>query len=208
MAADEEFYWEEGDEVGELMQSEDLLITRAQSGDRDALNAIIAEYWPPIFRFVSYKTGSPEDAQELTQETFFRAFRSLSDYRQTTATFKTYLSRIALNLVRDHWRNRGRNPVLVDIADCQEAAAANDQPDVQTIRAERSRSIAAVLQELPDEQRRAVELRIITGLPVSETALAMGKSEAAVKMLQQRALKSLRQLLVKRGIVETSGDWR
>lgn len=190
------------------MQEENQLIQKAQAGDRAALNAIVVEYWQPIYRFVTYKISSPEDAQELTQETFFRAFRSLSDYHKTTATFKTYLSRIALNLVRDYWRKQGRSPILVDIAECQEAGAEENQPDVQAIRTERSQSITAMLQELPTEQRRVIELRIITGLPVRETALAMGKSEAAVKMLQQRALKSLRTLFVKHGIVEIDGDWR
>lgn len=190
------------------MLQEDILIGRAQTGDRDALNELVSFYWHPVFRFVSYKTGSPEDAQELTQETFFRAFRSLATFRKTDATFKTYLNHIALNLIRDFWRKKGRSPTLVDIADYQEAGAEDDQPDVQAIHLERRETIAKALQELPGEQRQAVELRIIAGLPVRETAIAMGKSEAAVKMLQQRALRSLRVLLLDRGIVESGTDWR
>lgn len=184
------------------MPLDDILIGRAQAGDRDALNELVSLYWQPVYRFVSYKTGNPEDAQELTQETFFRAFRSLPNFRQTDATFKTYLSHIALNLIRDFWRKKGRTPTLVDIADYQESGPENDRPDVQAINLERRKAIAQVLQELPADQRQAVELRIITGLPVRDAALAMGRSEAAVKMLQQRALKSLQVLLVNRGIVD------
>ena len=184
------------------MQNEDLLIVKAQAGDRNALNELVSAYWHPIYRFVSYKTGSLEDAQELTQETFFRACRSLSNYQKTNATFKTYLSHIALNLIRDFWRKKGRSPVLVDFADHQNLVAEDDQPDTIAITLERRNVILQVLQELPGEQRQAIQLRIISGLSVRETALAMNKSEAAIKMLQQRALKALRALLLNRGIVE------
>jgi len=182
------------------MQDEDILISKAQAGNRDALNDLVSFYWHPIYRFVSYKTESIEDAQELTQETFFRACRSLPNYQKTNATFKTYLSHIALNLIRDFWRKKGRSPTLVDFSDYQEPVAEDDQPDVLAVTVERRETICNVLQELPNEQRQVVELRIITGLTVKETALAMNKSEAAIKMLQQRALKSLRVLLLNREI--------
>jgi len=186
------------------MQNEDILIVKAQAGDRNALNELVSAYWHPIYRFISYKTSSLEDAQELTQETFFRACRSLPNYQQTNATFKTYLSHIALNLIRDFWRKNGRSPALVDFADHQDLVAEDDQPDVVAVTQERREAILLVLQELPDEQRQTVELRIISGLPVKDTALAMNKSEAAIKMLQQRALKSLRVLLLNRGIIENN----
>ncbi len=195
-------------EVGDRMPQNDILIERAQAGDRDALNELVSVYWHSVYRFVCYKTGCPEDAQELTQEAFFRAFRSLPGFRRTDASFKTYLSHIALNLVRDFWRKKGRSPVVVDIADYQKCGGENDQPDVQALNLERREGIARVLQELPTDQRQTVELRILAGLPIRETAAAMGKSEAAVKMLQQRALKSLRWMLVDRGVVDSGTDWR
>ena len=195
-------------EVGGNMPEEDILIGKAQAGDRDALSMLVSAYWHPVYRFVSYKTGSSEDAQELTQETFFRAFRSLPNFRKTDATFKTYLSHIALNLIRDFWRKKDRGPTLVDIADYQESGPQDDLPDIQAINLERREAIARVMQQLPGDQRQTVELRIIAGLPVRETAQAMGKSEAAIKMLQQRALKSLRVLLLNSGIIENSDDWR
>ena len=183
------------------MLPDDILLDRAQSGDREALNELVALYWHPVYRFVAYKTGNPEDAQELTQETFYRAFRALPAFRRQEAAFLTYLNHIALNLIRDFWRKKGRTPHTVDWADVQDAATTDDGPDVQAIRLERREALAKVLLLLPVEQRQTVELRIIAGLPVRDTALAMGKSEAAIKMLQQRALKSLRMLLLQHGIV-------
>lgn len=184
------------------MLQEDLLIKKAQAGDRDALNELVSLYWQPIYRFVAYKIGHPEDAQELTQETFFRAFRSLPTFRKTDAAFQTYLSHIALNLTRDYWRKKGRSPLTVDISEYREAGAEDDQPDARALQLERRETITRLLQELPPDQRKTIELRIIAGLPVKEAALAMGKSEGAIKMLQQRALKSMRELLIHSGMVE------
>ena len=189
------------------MLPEDIVINKAQTGDRDALNELVSIYWHPVYRFVTYKTGLPEEAQELTQETFFRAFRALPGYKKTTATFKTYLFHIALNLIRDYWRKQGRSPTLVDIADIQEAGSEADQPHAQALRLERRETIAKALEQLPCDQRSTIELRIMAGLPVRDTAIALGKSEAAIKMLQQRALKSLRVLLINSDIAEEP-DWR
>jgi len=184
------------------MLDESMVISKAQAGDRDALNTLMSDYWHPIYRFVSYKIGSLEDAQEITQETFLRAFRSLPKYQQTTASFKTYLCRIALNLITDFWRKKGRSPVLINLAEYQDIVSIEDQPDVQAINHEQQKEIAEVLKSLPEDQRQTIELRIIAGLPIKQTALAMGKTEAAIKMLQQRALKNLRTLLLERGLVD------
>lgn len=182
------------------MSEDDILIKKAQAGDREALNELMSFYWQPIYHFVAYKIGNLDEAQEITQETFLRAFRSLQHYKQTGAAFKTYLSRIAINLINDVWRKKGRSPAVTDLSEYQELSATDDQPDIQVISQEQSKAIADVLKELPDDQRQAVELRIIAELSVKQTAAAMEKSEGAVKMLQQRALKNLRRLLLQRGI--------
>jgi len=188
------------------MLDEDKLIDKAQSGDRDALNELIRRYWQPVFRFASYKTGSPEDAQEITQETFIRVFRSLGNYHRTGAKFQTYLDQIALNLITDLWRKKKRSPSTVNLAEYQQAININDQPDYQAISRERRETIAMLLMELPDDQRQTVEYRLIAGLPVRETAIALGKSEAAIKMLQQRSLKKLRALLLEQGVLENYAE--
>ena len=178
------------------------MIAKARAGDREALGELVAVCWHPVYRLICHKTGSAEDAQEITQETFFRAFRSLSGYRQTETKFTTYLGRIALNLVTDFWRKKGRTPIVTDLTEQQQLLSAELDPGEQLVQQETRQTLADALKELPDDQRQVIELRIITGLPVKETSTAMGKSEAAIKMLQQRALKSLRQKLLDRGVFE------
>lgn len=191
-----------------MMQEEKLLIRQAQAGDRDSLNQLVSVFWQPVYLFIYYKSGSTEDAQELAQETFFRAFRALPSFQQTDSSFKSYLLHIAYNLLKDFWRKRGRSPITTALDDYREPIATDIQPDIHAVDQERREAIINVLQELPNDQRRAIELRILTGLSVRDAAAAMNKSEAAIKMLQQRALKSLRVLLIDRGIVENDDSWR
>lgn len=187
---------------GERMPSESELIERAKTGDRNAMDEIVADCWQPLYRFISYKTGRPDEAQDIVQETFYRAFRSLSSYQKTEARFSTWLGRIAANLITDSWRKNGRSPVMNDIGGFSNQLMGGENPLEELVSRENRETIAMLLNELQDEQRRVIELRIIAGLPVKEVAIALGKSEASIKMLQQRALKNLRIMLLDRGVLE------
>ena len=165
------------------MPEESVLIEKAKTGDRAALNELVSVCWQPIFRLVSYKTGSSDEAQEITQETFFRAFRSLTNYHTTETNFTTYLGRIALNLITDFWRKKDRLPLVTDLADHQDRLSSGDETAEQVINHELRDTLARALQELPADQRQVIELRIIAGISVKETAAAMDRSEAAIKML-------------------------
>ncbi len=184
-----------------LSEEEKLIIARAREGDSAALNALVVSHWPYIYRLALSKTSNPDDAQEIAQDTFLRAFTALPRYKETNAAFKTYLSRIALNLITDYYRRRGHAPPVVDIA--EHSAGIIDtglQPDEAVIHAERRQVVLKLLALLPDEQRKVIEFRIIQGLAVADTARLMEKSGAAVKMLQQRALKKLKELFIENGM--------
>ena len=184
---------------GEQMPSEWELIEKAKAGDKTALGDLVSDCWQPLYRFVSYKLGSTDEAQDITQETFFRAFRSLSSYQKTDSRFGTYLGRIANNLITDLWRKKGRTPVIQDISNQQELLSGGENPVETLVTLETKETLAVLLAELPLEQRQVIEYRILAGLPVKEVANAMDKSEAAVKMLQQRALKNMREKLLAKG---------
>lgn len=184
------------------MSEDHVLIARARQGDEASINTLVTRYWQSVYRLACLKTGNIDDAQELTQETFFKALKALPGYRETGASFKTYLGRIAINLITDYWRKKGRAPQIVDIATYQEPLVDREAlPEDQTLGREMRERIGALLGLLPPEQRQTVELRILAGLSVQETARLIGKSEAAVKMLQQRGLKNLRRLFEEHGIV-------
>lgn len=186
-----------------LPDNENLIIARAQQGDRTALNTLVSSHWPSIYRLALAKTGSPEESQEIAQDTFLKALAALSRYQETNAAFKTYLTRIALNLITDYYRKRGRTPQVVDIAEYSRPIIDTGmRPEDAAVSAERRQEIVRLLKLLPAEQEQVIELRIIQGLAVADTARIMGKSSAAVKMLQQRALKKLKGIFQENGITE------
>ncbi len=184
------------------MQEEAVLIDKAQAGDREAVNALVALHWQPLYRYLAYKVGDTEEAKELSQETWLRLVRALPQYRQNGASFKSFLYRIAGNLVVDHWRRNGRKPVLVELEECETLLAVEDGPEAWTLRQERQNVLQEVMGELPQEQRQTLEWRLLAGFSVKDTAEALGKSEGAVKMLQLRALEQVRKRLRLRGFLE------
>ena len=184
---------------GEQMPSEWELIEKAKAGDKTALGDLVSDCWQPLYRFVSYKLGSTDEAQDITQETFFRAFRSLSSYQKTDSRFGTSFCRIASNLITDLWRKKSRTPILQEISEQPCLPSGDNNPAELLVTLETKETLAVLLAELPLEQRQVIEYRILAGLPVKEVATAMDKSEAAVKMLQQRALKTLREKLLAKG---------
>lgn len=184
-----------------MAQDENYLIAKAQEGDKAALDELVTTYWPPIYRLALAKTGSSEDAQEIAQDTFLRALTALPRYKETNATFKTYLSRITLNLIIDYYRKRGRAPQMIEIAQYNEPIIdTSTRPDEAVVSAEQRREVSRLLELLPEEQRRVIEFRILQGVAIADVARIMGKSSAAIKMLQQRALKKLKDLFDENGI--------
>lgn len=184
------------------MINENTLITKAKAGDREALNTLIARYWHPVYRLIYGKTGNADDAKELTQETLMKSFRSLAQYEIQSVPFKTYIYKIAVNVVTDFWRKNGRAPQLFDITDYQESLPdTSERPEDYTIRLEKQSQIRDLVETLPADQRQAIKMRVLAGVSVRETAAQMNKTESAVKMLQQRALKNLRKMCLDAGIL-------
>ena len=189
-----------------MVNDEHILIKKAKEGDREALNTLVSCYWQPIYRLIYSKLGNEDDAKELTQDTFMNAFRSLPRYKIIDVSFKSYLGRIAINLVTDFWRRKGRTPQLVNINEYQEPIVdVMENPEEYILRHEWQEQMANLVESLPDEQRQAVKLRVILGLSVRDAAVQMNKTEPAIKMLQQRALKNLRKMCLDIGILRYGG---
>lgn len=182
---------------------ENRLIKKAQDGDREALDTLVSYYWQPMYRLIYSKLGNEDDAKELTQDTFMKAFRSLPRYKVLDVSFKSYLGRIAINLVTDFWRKKGRTPQITNITDYQESILdVRENPEEYTLRLEGQEQIANLVENLPEEQRQTVKLRVILGLSVRDAAIQMNKTESAIKMLQQRALKNLRKMCLDIGLLK------
>lgn len=186
---------------------ENILINKAKDGDREALNTLISCYWQPIYRLIYSKLRNEDDAKELTQDTFMKAFRALPRYKVLDVPFKSYLGRIAINSVTDFWRKNGRTPQSVNINEHQGSIIdERETPEEYTLRREGQDQIASLVESLPAEQRQVVKLRVMLGVSIHDAAIQMNKTEPAIKMLQQRALQNLRKMCLSIGILGGGAD--
>ena len=179
----------------DVQPSVEEAVGRAQEGDAGSFAVLYEHYYDRIFRYVSFKTGNPLEAEDITAEVFVKMLESISSFRWQGYQFSSWLFRIAHNLVVDHFRKRGRRPVVA--LDDAPAAATEYDPDLDR-KLDVDISMAPVreaMKDLTDLQREVISLRFAAGLSVAETARAVGKKDNAVKALQHAGLKKLRGIL-------------
>jgi len=167
------------------------LMRLVAAGDEDALRRLVERHQGAVFNFLLRSTGSREDAEDLTQQTFVNCFRAAGRYRPT-ASFRTWLFRIARNLAVSHARRRPAGDSLdLLAASGYEPAAGGDDPAESAAAGELRRAYAEALLELPEDQRTALELRIGRGLGYREIAGVMGRSRSSVESLIHRGRETL-----------------
>jgi RNA polymerase sigma-70 factor (ECF subfamily) len=174
--------------------TDDRLLERAQRGDRDALDELCRREWRSIYALAYSALGNAAEAQDLTQEAFLRALRSLPAYRVTGAPFHAWLKQIALNLVRDGWRKRRH--VTVPLDNALEIPARDVGPEGQALAGDERRRLLDALAMLPADYQTVIHLRLLDGLSAADVARVMGRRPDAIRQLQHRALKALRASLI------------
>lgn len=164
------------------------LIARAKDGDRDAFGELYAEYFTPIWRYIFYRVRSREETEDIVQNVFIKAFQSVSRFEQQKVDPLAYFYTIARNTLIDYWRKKKDVPI--------ERAALirdNDADPHELVAQMENRTLAQkAIAKLEGDQREVIVLRFINDMSVRETAHIMGKSEAAVRQMQLRAIKTLR----------------
>jgi RNA polymerase sigma-70 factor (ECF subfamily) len=179
--------------------TDEELVARSKTGDTESFNQLVKRWERPIFALAYRTLGREEDARDVTQETFLRAFRALGGFKGD-AKFSSWLYRIALNLCRD-WMRKDRRAPLIQIPEGVEVEqlAADRQPteSVEDLaaRAELSRGVAAAMEELPPEQRQAIILKEYHGLTFQEIADLMRCPLSTVKTRVYQGLSTLRKQL-------------
>ncbi|WP_350275502.1 sigma-70 family RNA polymerase sigma factor [Kribbella sp. HUAS MG21] len=173
---------------------EDALIRLAQAGDGAAFGRLYDRYLPSIYRYTYSKTSSRSAAEDLTSETFLRAFRAIARRPRAQLNFAAWLVTIARNVVIDHHRSGwSRLAIVTDEVDPQVDDAIG--PEQAALASVSEASLRTALDRLPEDQRECLLLRFFTGLSINETAIAMDRTDGAVKQLQFRATNRLRRIL-------------
>jgi RNA polymerase sigma-70 factor (ECF subfamily) len=174
------------------------IVTRAQAGDPEAFGELYDRYVDLVYRYVYYRVNSATLAEDLVSETFLRALRRITSFTWQGKDFAAWLVTIARNLIADHYKS-SRYRLEVSTADL--LGSAGDRPDTEdgpegaVLTSLTNATLLEAVKKLGAEQQECVVLRFLQGLSVSETALAMGKNEGAIKALQYRAVRALARVL-------------
>jgi RNA polymerase sigma-70 factor, ECF subfamily len=188
--------------------TDEELVARSVGGDADSFNQLIKRWERPIYALAYRTIGREDDARDVVQETFLRAFRGLGGFKGQ-AKFSSWLYRIALNLCRDWMRRERRAPVVAtpDGVDLIELAGEGDaavRVDELVVRKDLSRAVAVAMRALPEEQRAAIVLKEYHGLTFQEIAELLGCPLSTVKTRLYQGMTVLRRELDRSGVRPSS----
>lgn len=171
------------------------LVVEAAGGRREAFDTLVERHQRQVYRTCYRVVGNHEDAADLAQETFLKAYRGLGRFRRD-ALFSTWLHRIAVNTALNHVAARGARPDPLETA--HGVRDHGSQPADELVeRAERTRVVRTALGRLPEKQRTTLVLRAYGELSHEEIARVLGRSVGTVKANLFFALRNLRALLGK-----------
>ena len=170
------------------------LVELARGGDKDAFGLLYDHYHRSVYRFLFYRTRSTQLAEDLTSETFFRALRSMNNFRWQGKDFGAWLMTIARNLVTDHFK-AGRTRLELTTEDMGVHDDATEGPETAVLASLTNELLMEALTQLPDEQRDCLIMRFLQGLSIAETAEVLGRTDGAVKQLQLRGVRNLAKLM-------------
>lgn len=180
-------------------------LKQAAAGSAEAFEQLVLKYQTAVYNLCLRMTGDPEDAADMTQESFLKAWRNLESFQGNSA-FSTWLYRLASNTCLDHLRSVKRRPQLSLVMEDEDGEAqALDVPDSaptpeeQVIALDEQSRLNEALQALEEDQRQILILRAVNGLSYTEIAEVLQLKEGTVKSRLARARDQLRKKLQQNG---------
>jgi RNA polymerase sigma-70 factor (ECF subfamily) len=173
---------------------EGALIQASIEGDGKAFEALYIHYMKAIYRYIFFRVGDEIHAEDLTEETFVRAWEALPNYQQRKHPFSSWLYRIAHNLIIDHYRRI--KPVPISNGLMRTYSDPAESMDHMVHRKNEIRLLINAVQKLNELEREIVLLRFVEGLSHKEISAMVGRSQTSCRVILHRALKALRSILV------------
>lgn len=180
---------------------DEQLVALCQNGEKEAFETLIRRYMQKAFRIALDFTHHPEEAKDLSQEAFLRAFSRIKQF-DGRSSFYTWFYRVVVNICLDHNRRKGRivweslENEVDGVAERRELADTSSLPDQEAIAGEAKRRVGRALEALPKKQRTVFLLRNHQGLSISDIAKVMKTTEGTVRVYLHRAVMALRQSLM------------
>jgi RNA polymerase sigma-70 factor (ECF subfamily) len=168
------------------------LIRRAKGLEEAALGELYRRHADDIFRYIYYRVGDENVAEDITSDVFVRMLQGLPNYTYRGAPFSAWLYRIAHARVVDHFRRQKvRDHLPLD----ERLPSTEQRPESAVELEEEHRTLLEAIGQLTEDQQQVLVLKFIEGFSNIEVATILGKTEGAVKSLQHRALASLQRIL-------------
>ncbi len=192
-----------------MPSTDEELVARSMGGDLDSFNQLVLRWERPIYALAYRVIGREEDARDVAQETFLRAFRALKGFKGQ-AKFSSWLYRITLNLCRDWIRRERRTPVVqapegVDVIELAGETSPSESIEELVSRHQIGRAVGKAMSQLPEEQRTAIILKEYHGLTFQEIADLLDCPLSTVKTRLYQGLTVLRKRLREAGVESTFG---
>jgi len=172
------------------------LVDRAAGGDTEAFGRLYDIYADRIYRHIYYRTSNVENARDLTQEVFIKAWQGLPKYKRTKTPFLGWLFTISHNRVIDYYRTKKdynylKDEIVMEDREKSPEKLVEDQFTQQEVR--------RTILKLPEDQQQVILMSFIEGFEYNEIAAALSKSEGNIRVIVHRALKRMREILDKAG---------
>ena len=175
------------------MQEEESLVRRARQRDPVALTQLYEENFDKISRYIVLKIGDRTEAEDMTQQVFLNAVKSISSYKYKGMPFSSWLYRIAHNQIVDYLRKKTRRPFVP--LDESIDSGGGDDPEDTAVRKMQIEELSEATKQLTKAQQEVISLRFAGEQSIAEVAKTMGKSIGAIKALQHSAIVALRKVM-------------
>jgi RNA polymerase sigma-70 factor (ECF subfamily) len=176
--------------------TQDSLLERAQKNDHEALAALHDQLYPVVYRYVHFRVDDDKACEDITSEVFLRFLTALRQSNRPVEDARAWMLGTASNLVHDYYRLKYRR--AVESIDKHETLVAPQMTEAVVDRKLVSEELRQMIQHLTPDQQNVLALRFSQELSLELTAQIIGKSVNAVKVLQFRALATLRRLMVRK----------
>lgn len=174
-------------------EDDQSLACRAKT-EREAFGVLYERHVTAIYRYVYYRVGSQEDAEDITARVFARALKHIRNYNDRGVPFTAWLYRIAHNVVANHHRDNSRHPA-VPLEEVEVFTGQEDDHD-QRIDGQREREkLLRAIRKLPEERQHLIVLKFVEQMQNNEIGQIMSRSEGAIKSLYHRTLLQLREIM-------------
>ena len=168
------------------------LVHRAVAKDQSAFAELYDRHVVRVYRHIYYLVGDAREAEDLTAQTFLKAWEAIGRYKERGAPIVAWLLRIAHNLTVSYLRSK-RDHSELDDGYVDQKRAGN--PEAVLEQSSDERSVREAVMQLRDEQRQVIMLRFVEEMGYQEVAQVIGKSVPAVRVIQHRALGNLRKIM-------------